>query len=198
MLSWRRQDGQGGRVDLAEVEAATLRVCRKYGAKLPFDRMQAEQLTSNLAREGIRTEEYVFSSAGANRLARSLWGSLRDRALSLPDDDEVREEFLTTRLVETGPGTVKLQNPPGNHDDIVVAVGMVVADLTERPALCRGSITMPGDAVSLGATPPELFIKRQRAASNLPLGIMAQRQNRDAAGLTRIEAAHSISGRERW
>ena len=52
---------------------------------------------------------------------------------SLPDDDELRREFLAVRLVETGPGTVIVQNPPGTHDDIVVAVGMVVADLTERP-----------------------------------------------------------------
>jgi hypothetical protein len=35
-------------------------------------------------------------------------------------------------MVETGPRTVKVQNPPGAHDDIVTAVGMVVADLTQR------------------------------------------------------------------
>ena len=61
VLSWRPKDGQGGRVDLAEVEAATLRICREYGAKLRFDRMQAEQLTTNLAREGVRTRGiYLF------------------------------------------------------------------------------------------------------------------------------------------
>ena len=46
---------------------------------------------------------------------------------------EVRDEFLSTRLVETAPGVVKLSNPRGSHDDIVTAVGMIVADLTERP-----------------------------------------------------------------
>jgi hypothetical protein len=35
---------------------------------------------------------------------------------------------------------VKVQNPPGAHDDIVTAVGMVVADLTERGE-GRGLIT---------------------------------------------------------
>lgn len=105
--------------------------------------MQAEQLTANLARAGIRTDEYVFSAAGANRLARSLWGALRDHALDLPDDEETRSEFLTTRLVETGPGVVKLQNPPGAHDDIVTAVGMLVVDLTEQPDPGRASITVP-------------------------------------------------------
>jgi hypothetical protein len=75
--------------------------------------MQAEQLTTNLARAGLRPHEFVFSAAGANRLARSLYGALRDRALSLPDEEETRSEFVSTRIVETGPGTVKIQNPPG-------------------------------------------------------------------------------------
>ena len=141
-LYWRPRD-TGGRVDLAEVEAAVLRVCKSYRARLRFDRMQAEQLTGNLARAGIRTEEFVFSSAGANRLARSVFVALRDRALSLPDDAEVREEFMSTRMVETGPGTVKLQNPPGAHDDIVSAVGMVVADLMDQPETGRGMVTVP-------------------------------------------------------
>ncbi|MGO1227810.1 MAG: terminase large subunit domain-containing protein [Brachybacterium sp.] len=150
-LFWRPRD-TGGRVDLAEVEAAVMRVCKAYRARLRFDRMQAEQLTGNLARAGIRTEEYVFSSAGANRLARSLFVALRDRALSLPDDSEVREEFMSTRMVETGPGTVKLQNPPGTHDDIVTAVGMVVSDLMDQPETGRGMVTVPRgrrDAVRL-------------------------------------------------
>lgn len=49
------------------------------------------------------------------------------------------------RLVETGPATVKLANPPGAHDDIVTAVGMVVADLAERPDVSGGGITVPGN-----------------------------------------------------
>lgn len=124
--------------------AATLRLCRQYRVRgLRFDRMQAEQLTSNLARQGIRTDEFVFSASGANRLARALYGALRDRALDLPDDAETRQEFLSVRMVETGPGTVRLQNPPGTHDDIVTAVGMVVVDLVERGDPGRASITVP-------------------------------------------------------
>ena len=46
-------------------------------------------------------------------------------------------------MVETGPGTVKIQNPPGTHDDIVTAVGMVVADLTDRPDNGARTITVP-------------------------------------------------------
>jgi hypothetical protein len=59
VLYWRPGSGAGagadGRVDLSEVEAATLRLCREYRTtRLRFDRMQAEQLTANLARAGLR------------------------------------------------------------------------------------------------------------------------------------------------
>lgn len=144
VLSWRPKDGAGGRVDLAEVEAATLRLCREYRVRrLRFDRMQAEQMTGNLARAGVRPVEYVFSSAGADRLARSLFVALRDRAVELPDDDELRTEAMAVRLVETGPGTVKMSNPPGTHDDVLTAVGMVLADLTAQPDDGRGAIFSP-------------------------------------------------------
>lgn len=129
------------RVDLDEVETSALALCREYGVRrLRFDRMQAEQLTRNLDRAGVRTDEYVFSASGANRLARALASAIRDHGLSLPDDEEVRSEFLTTRLVETGPSTLKLSNPTGSHDDIVTAVGMVLVDLAERPEVGRGAI----------------------------------------------------------
>ncbi len=55
----------------------------------------------------------------------------------------MRDKFLSTRLVETAPGVVKLCNPRGSHDDIVTAVGMIVADLTERPDLGEGGVTVP-------------------------------------------------------
>jgi len=51
VLYWR-PEANGGRVDLSEVEFAALRLCRHYGARLRFDRMQAEQLTTNLTRSG--------------------------------------------------------------------------------------------------------------------------------------------------
>lgn len=36
------------------------------------------------------------------------------------------------RIVKTGPGTVKMQNPTGTHDDLPTAVAMVAADLTTQ------------------------------------------------------------------
>ncbi|MCT1460083.1 hypothetical protein M3G03_11145 [Aestuariimicrobium sp. p3-SID1156] len=77
--------------------------------------------------------EFVFSAAGANKLTRGLFNVLRDRALELPDGATTREQFLTTRLVETSPGVVKLANPVGHHDDIPTTVGMLVAELADSP-----------------------------------------------------------------
>lgn len=172
VLYWRPAD-TAGRVDLSEVEAATLRLCREYRVtRLRFDRMQAEQLTANLARVGVRTDEFVFSSAGASRLARSLWGALRDHALDLPDDEETRAEFLTTRMVETGPGTVKIVNPPGTHDDIVTACGMVVADLTDRPDTGAGSITVPSGRV------PSRAVRDGTPGLPLPMALRRARKTR--------------------
>lgn len=105
--------------------------------------MQAEQLMQNLSRAGVRSEEYIFSAAGASRLARALATALRDRALELPDDEETRAEFISTRLIETGPGVIKLQNPRGAHDDIPTAVGMITTDLMAQSEVGRASITVP-------------------------------------------------------
>lgn len=171
VMYWRPSD-HGGRIDLAEVEASALRICREYGAKLRFDRMQAEQLTANLERHGVKCEEFVFSASGANQIARSLWGALRDRALELPDDQELREEFLTVRLVETGPSTVKLQNPVGHHDDIVTAVGIVVTDLLSRPAPGRGQISIPKGRI-------------HRSHAEARLGEALRRDYRAAGGIQR-------------
>ncbi len=142
VVTWRPSRQSGGRVDLAEVQDAVERLAREYHAPVHFDRMQAEMLTTNLQHQGIITHEYVFSSAGANKLARSLYIALRDRALSIPDDPELIDGLNSTRMVETGPGTVKLQNPVGHHDDTAVVAGMAVALLTERSDV-RGGISVP-------------------------------------------------------
>ncbi|HEY9377554.1 MAG TPA: hypothetical protein VIQ02_10725 [Jiangellaceae bacterium] len=58
--------------------------------------------------------------------------------MSIPDDPELVAELQTARLVETGPGTVKLQNPPGTHDDLAVAVGMCLVHLYNHPGGGQG------------------------------------------------------------
>lgn len=189
VVYWRPE--RNAKVDLAEVEASTLRLCRQYRAKLRFDRMQAEQLTGNLTRQGVRADEFVFSSAGANRLARSTYVALRDRALSLPDDPEVRTEFLSARLIETGPSTVKLQNPPGTHDDIVAAVGMVIADLTDRPEVGPGSVTVPRGRVVRDIAAAARSSMSKPAASRQAAEIALRRAERTGAPAPRRSSSAS-------
>ena len=126
---WRPSEGR--RVDLAEVQAEVQKVCHDYRAPLRFDRMQAEQMVQALIRSGVRTKEFAFNQQTTNDLARRLYVALRDRAIELPGDDEVTEQFVNTRLVENRPGFLKLDNPVGQHDDIPTAVGMCLVALQD-------------------------------------------------------------------
>ncbi len=137
---WRPGKGKAGRVDLAEVEESVRRTAREYGVRaVLYDRHQAEGLTQGLERSGIHVEEFVFSASSVNNLARGLYIALRDRALELPDDAELREQFLATQMVETATG-VKLRNPVGAHDDIPTVVGMLHTHLLEQGG-GRGGVT---------------------------------------------------------
>jgi phage terminase large subunit-like protein len=120
-------------VDLDDVESAAASLSAAYHqAPVRFDLHQAAQLVERLRKRGVRTSEYVFSVAGVNRLARTLYVALRDRLLSIPDDPALVSELASVRMVETGPGLVKLDNPPGTHDDQAVAVAMCAAHLWEQ------------------------------------------------------------------
>lgn len=119
-------------VSLSDVERAILATWRAYHRpKLVFDPYQAAQLSERLQKAMVRTEEFTFSTSGVNRLARSLYGALRDRAIVLPDDDALLSELASVRLVETGPGLVRLDHRAGGHDDQAVAVALVLVELTD-------------------------------------------------------------------
>ncbi len=152
VVHWRPRRGIAGRVDLDEVETTVRRVAREYRAGVVFDRHQAEQLSTNLARSGVRVSEFVFSQAGATRLARTLLVALRDHAMQIPDDPELIAELQSVRLIETGPGTLKLSNPAGTHDDVAVAVGMAAATLLDQPV--GGSRTASPVGRRIDSRPP--------------------------------------------
>lgn len=149
LVYWRPGKGKQGRVDLAEVEETVKRLSREYrvGA-VRYDRHQAEQLTQGLERAGVPVEEFVFSASSVNNLARSLHIGLRDRALELPDDQELREQFIATRLVETNAG-VRLNNPVGQHDDIPTVTAMLHVALAEKASVGRAAITVPRATVPI-------------------------------------------------
>ena len=188
VMSWRPSKQTGGRVDLDEVQNAIERLAREYHAPVHFDRMQAEQLTSNLARHGITTHEYVFSTAGANRLARALFVALRDRALSLPDDPELIDGFNSTRMIESTPGTVKLSNPAGHHDDIPTVIGMAVALLSERPDAI-GGIASP-----VGARLPDHLARPLRERTRAEVANTRRTLAPPAWSRTRTDPTHPDPG----
>jgi hypothetical protein len=179
VVSWRPTAGLLGRVDLSEVEASTARICKEYRAKLRFDRSQGEQLTQNLARSGVRVEEYVFSQAGANRLAKSLFVALRDHALSIPDDAETISELMSTRLVETTPGMLKLSNPVGHHDDIPTAISMALVDLQDHltglPATFGGLVMARATVAGADVTGDVSALRRDNESSPWRGGSVATR-----------------------
>jgi hypothetical protein len=43
-------------------------------------------------------------------------------------------------MVETAPGMIKMSNPPCTHDDVLTAIGLVVADLVSKTEVGVGSI----------------------------------------------------------
>jgi hypothetical protein len=143
-------------VSLTDVEEALLACWRAYGRpKLTYDFHQAAQITERLKAAGVRAEEFVFSTAGVNRLARCLFGVLRDRAITLPNDPVLLDELGKVRLVETGPGLVRLDHRSGDHDDQAVACAMVAASLMDRPI---GSSRM---FVAQGEIPPMRLLRKE-------------------------------------
>lgn len=180
---WRPRKGRN--VVLGDVEAFTLETCRRYGARLLFDRHQAEQMSQNLASAGVRAREFVFSSSNATRLAKSLVTMLRDHRIELPCDDELVSELRTARLRETGSGA-KIVNPSGTHDDLVVTVGMLCAEL-------GGAVRAPMQLVV-----PTGFVPVTAMSPLTPGGRMSPKELRELverAGPRPAESRRSASGR---
>lgn len=138
-------------VSLTDVERSIVATWKQYGSpRLVFDPYQAAQLSERLRVAGVRADEYLFNTGSINRLARTLYGALRDRAIVLPDDPELAAELVTVRLVETGPGLVRLDHHAGQNDDQAIAVALVATALLDRPTAI-GSLHVP-----YGRTPPTL------------------------------------------
>ena len=114
------------------MEDRVVELARAYnGALILFDPSQAHLLTQRLrAESGVQTEEFPFTGPSTNRLARSLYAALRDHAVALPDDEAVVDELCTITLVQTGPGTIKIDHRSGRHNDIAVTIAMLIDRLT--------------------------------------------------------------------
>jgi hypothetical protein len=103
------------------------------------DPYQAVHLAQRLRADGIRVEEFTFSSQSVGRLAVTLFRLLRDRLLVLPADEALADELVNARLRETAPGVYRIDHDADRHDDRVISLALVAHRLAERPTSLPGS-----------------------------------------------------------
>ncbi|HEX8771497.1 MAG TPA: hypothetical protein VF711_12085, partial [Acidimicrobiales bacterium] len=166
-------------VDLSEVEATAFELSRSYyRAPLVFDVHQAAHLSQSLRGRGVRTEEFVFSVANINRLARTLYTLLRDHRLAIPDDEDLCRELAAVRLVETSPGMFRVDHHRGAHDDQAIAVGMASAWLEAKGTYRPVRITSAAGR-HVGAPSPASPRRRRVAAQMMSAENIIERRRRD-------------------
>ena len=134
-MRWR--PGRFGGVSLSEVEQAARHTTTQYhGAPLVYDPSQALLLVERLKAAKVRCVQFDATPASNNRLGRAMHQLLREGLLSIPDDEDLVDEFLGMRLTETRPGYVRLEfdrSAGSGHGDVVQAVALAALHLLERP-----------------------------------------------------------------
>jgi hypothetical protein len=117
-------------VSLSEVEqAVTATSSRYHGARLVFDPHEAVLMAERLP---MRTEPFTATVANNDHVARTLKALIDDGLLSIPDTDDLLEEFLGMQLLEVRPGAVKLdfhRSAGSGHGDVVQAIALAASDL---------------------------------------------------------------------
>lgn len=113
-----------------------------------IDPWNAASLVQRLRRERLAVTEFPFNLGSNNRVASALVRAVRERRLVLPHDEELVDELLTLRVVETSrPGVFKLDHKGGSFNDQAIALGMLCDALLDGPRVA--SIHAP----LLGALP---------------------------------------------
>ena len=119
-------------VKLGEVEEWLVRAAREYRCEWVFDPWQTAQLAERLRARNVRVREYAFTAQSVGRLASTLFQLLRDRAIRLPDDEELLDELRNVRLRESTPGVLRLDHDAGRHDDRAISVALACQRLLEQ------------------------------------------------------------------
>jgi hypothetical protein len=129
--SLRRWRGKRLRpVQISEVEAYLALTAKRYNnAKILADPWQAAGMIQRLQAQGVRCEAFPFTTTSTGRIGQSLHLALRNRLLSLPNDDDLLSELGRVRLRETGIGQARLDHDSGDHDDQAVAIAIIVSEL---------------------------------------------------------------------
>jgi hypothetical protein len=114
-----------------------LQPAKGYKAKIVHDPFQAVGSMQRL-RFPRRTGGGVHLFLRIGRpLAATLHLLLRNRALALPDDEELLDELANVRLRETAPGVLRMDHDPDRHDDRAIALALAAHSLLERQPVGR-------------------------------------------------------------
>ena len=155
----RQETWQGTRqnpVRLEHVEAWLYETVRAYSrAVIVADPWQAAHLIQNLRNRRVRIQEFPFSAQSVGRLAVTLHRLLRDHQIALPDDEDLIDELVNVKLVETAPSSYRIDHDSSAHDDRVISLALAAHRLVTTSA--RPNIDRKKLAAALAQTSAELW-----------------------------------------
>jgi phage terminase large subunit-like protein len=159
-------------VSLELVEDWVFQAASSYrGARVVLDPWQAIGLAQRLRSRGLRVDEFTFSAQSVGRLASTLHLLIRNRALALPEDEELLAELANVRLRETSPGVLRLDHDPDKHDDRAVALALGAVALLEQPASSMAHVRYrpygPGDEEPVTVR-GDLILRGERYVDEVP------------------------------
>lgn len=130
----RQQAWQGTRttpVRLDDIEAWLHEADVAYNrAPVILDPWQAVQLAQRLRERHVKVTEFTFSASSVGKLALTLHQLIKNHQLALPDDPELVDELANLRLVETSPGSYRIDHDPDKHDDRAISLALAAHQLT--------------------------------------------------------------------
>lgn len=137
---------RGRPVRLETVEAAIRARRAEYGqAHVRLDPAKGEQMSQRLREDGVEVEEYAFTQASVDRLARTLERLFQERRISLPDLPDLTDELGTVVLKTTPSGRTRIDHHSGRHDDQAVALALAAHWLISQPYYGAPTVTNAGD-----------------------------------------------------
>lgn len=127
----------GGRIPLDAVEAAVVRLSRRYnGAKVYHDIHLSDALAPRLAQQGVRCIEVAMSSAPQGERASLLVQRARSGLLRLVDNPVLERELKELVVTRHSGGRLSIAAPKrrGAHDDAADALLLSLEASLELPA----------------------------------------------------------------
>lgn len=148
-------------VNFGEIEQAIVQAHRRFRFLLRLDPWQGLDLAQRLRGQGVRVEEYTFTTASKQRLAATLLSLVNGGNLALYEAEGLRDELLGLRLVQNPAGGWAFDHKSGGHDDRAVSLALMAVAALEGTQ--QGAAFMEyyrGEAAKAAAagpaTPPQL------------------------------------------